>query len=136
HYRSIDNAGNVETARSLTVRIDQTAPTISLCADPSIIWPPNGNTVPLTVSGSGADAVSGLAAVSYVVTDEYGAPLDIPARSLDGGSATWADQLSVKARRHGYDLDGRVYRVVATLTDVAGNTASAMVIIRVPHDRR
>lgn len=136
HYRSIDNAGNAEAARSLTVRIDQTAPAISLSADPSIIWPPNGNTVPIIISGSGADAVSGLAAVSYVVTDEYGAPLDIPVRSLNGSSATWADQLSVEASRNGYDLDGRGYQVVATLTDVAGNIATATVIIRVPHDRR
>jgi hypothetical protein len=136
HYRSVDNAGNIEEARSLTVRIDQTAPAISLSADPSVIWPPNGKIIPITISGSGADAVSGLAAVSYVVTDEYGAPLGVPLRSLNGDSATWADQLSVEARRNGYDLDGRVYQVVATLSDVAGNTATATVIIRVPHDRR
>jgi uncharacterized lipoprotein YddW (UPF0748 family) len=136
HYRSIDNAGNVETARSLTVRIDQTAPVISLSVDPSVIWPPNGKTVPVTISGSGADAVSGLSSVSYVVTDEYGTELGVPLRSLNGGSATWTDRLCVEARRNGHDLDGRVYQVVATLTDVAGNTATASVIIRVPHDRR
>lgn len=136
HYRSVDNAGNIEEARSLTVRIDQTAPAISLSADPSVIWPPNGKIIPITLSGSGADAVSGLAAVSYVVTDEYGLPLGVPLRSLNGDSATWADQLSVEARRNGHDLDGRVYQVAATLTDVAGNTATATVIIRVPHDRR
>lgn len=136
HYRSVDNAGNVEAAQSLTVRIDQTAPAISLSADPSVIWPPNGKTVPVTISGSGTDAVSGLASVSYVVTDEYGAPLGIPSRSLNGGSATWEDRFCVEARRKGYDRDGRVYQVVATLTDVAGNTSTATVIIRVPHDRR
>jgi uncharacterized lipoprotein YddW (UPF0748 family) len=136
HYRSVDNAGNVEAPQNLTVRIDQTAPTISLSANPSVIWPPNGKTVPVTISGSGADAVSGLAGVSYVVTDEYETPLGVPLRSLNGDSATWTDRLCVEARRKGYDLDGRVYQVVATLTDVAGNTATATVIIRVPHDRR
>jgi uncharacterized lipoprotein YddW (UPF0748 family) len=136
HHRSVDNAGNVEAPQSLTVRIDQTAPAISLSADPSVIWPPNGKTVPVTISGSGADAVPGLAGVSYVVTDEYGAPLGIPLRSLNGGSATWNDQLSVEARRNGKDLDGRAYQLVATITDVAGNTSTATVIIRVPHDQR
>jgi hypothetical protein len=136
HYRSVDNAGNVEAAHSLTVKIDQTAPTISLSADPSVIWPPNGKTVTVTISGSGADMVSGLAGVSYVVTDEYGLPLGIPLRLLNGGSASWADQLAVEASREGYDLNGRVYRVVATLDDVAGNTATATAIIRVPHDQR
>jgi hypothetical protein len=80
--------------------------------------------------------VSGLASVSYVVTDEYGAPLGIPSRLLNGGSGAWADQLSVEASRNGDDLDGRVYQVVATLTDVAGNTSTATVIIQVPHDQR
>ncbi|HEU0184326.1 MAG TPA: family 10 glycosylhydrolase [Blastocatellia bacterium] len=139
YYRSVDNAGNVESAQSLTVRIDQTAPAISLSADPSVIWPPNGKSVPVTITGSGADAVSGLAAVSYVVTDEYGTPLAIPLRQLQtmsGVSAAWTDQLSVEARRDGEDLDGRVYQVVATITDVAGNTSTATVIIRVPHDQR
>jgi hypothetical protein len=136
HYRSIDNAGNVEAAQSLTVRIDQTAPAISLSADPSVIWPPNGKTVPVTINGSGTDVVSGLAGVSYVVTDEYGAPLGIPSRSLNGGSATWKERFCVEARRKGYDRDGRVYQVVATLTDVAGNASTATVIILVPHDRR
>jgi uncharacterized lipoprotein YddW (UPF0748 family) len=136
HYRSVDNAGNVEAAHSLTIKIDQTAPIISLSADPSVIWPPNGKTVTVTISGSGADMVSGLAGVSYVVTDEYGLPLGIPLRLLNGGSATWADQLAVEARRNGDDFDGRVYQVVATLTDVAGNTATATAIIRVPHDQR
>ncbi|HEY8461468.1 MAG TPA: carboxypeptidase-like regulatory domain-containing protein, partial [Blastocatellia bacterium] len=136
HYRSVDNAGNVEAAQSLTIRIDRTAPAISLSADPSIIWPPNGKTVPVTITGSGADAVSGLAALSYVVTDEYGTPLGIPLRSLSGGTATWADQLRVEARRHGHDFDGRVYKVAATIADVAGNTSTATAIIRVPHDRR
>ncbi|MGH9754704.1 MAG: family 10 glycosylhydrolase [Blastocatellia bacterium] len=136
HYRSVDNAGNVEAARSLTVKIDQTAPTISLSADPSVIWPPNGKTVTVAISGAGADAVSGLAEVSYVVMDEYGLPLGIPSRLLGGGSATWTDQLAVEARRNGYDSDGRVYQVVATLADVAGNTTTATAIIRVSHDRR
>jgi len=136
HYRSVDNAGNVEAAKSLTVKIDQTAPTISISADPSVIWPPNGKTVPVTISGAGADAVSGLAGVSYVVIDEYGLPLGVPSRLLGGGSATWADQLAVEASRNGYDLDGRVYQALATLTDVAGNTATATAIIRVPHDQR
>jgi uncharacterized lipoprotein YddW (UPF0748 family) len=136
HYRSVDNAGNVEAAQSLTVKIDQTAPTVSLSADPSVVWPPNGKTVTVAINGAGADAVSGLAEVSYVVMDEYGSPLSIPSRSLKGASAAWADQLAVEARRRGYDLDGRVYQVVATLVDVAGNTATATATIMVPHDQR
>ena len=76
--------------------------------------------------------MSGLASVSYVVTDEYGAPLNIPVRSLTGSSSSWSETLAVEARREGTDRDGRTYVVVATLTDVAGNSATATVTIVVP----
>jgi hypothetical protein len=134
-YRSTDRAVNTEAAQSLTLRIDKTAPTIQISANPSVIWPPNGKTVIVTISGSGADAVSGLAGVSYVVTDEYGTPLSSPSRTLSGNTATWTDALGVEARREGGDKDGRLYRVTATITDMAGNAASASTDIVVPHDR-
>lgn len=135
-YRSTDRAGNVETAQSLTVKIDKTAPTIQLAATPSIIRGNNGKPVAVTISGSGADAVSGLAGVSYVVTDEYGAPLGIAPRSLSGQSAVWTETLNLEARRRGDDRDGRRYLVTATITDVAGNAATATTEIVVPHDQR
>ena len=135
-YRSTDRAGNVETAQTLVVKIDKTAPTLTLAADPSVIWPPNGQAVNVTLSGAGADATSGLSSVEYVVTDEYGSPLAIPARTLAGASASWADSLAVEARREGNDADGRVYRVIATLRDAAGNATFETVAILVPHDRR
>lgn len=134
-FRSTDRAGNVETPQSLVVRIDKTAPTLSLSADPSVIWPPNGQTVNVTLAGEGADATSGLSSVTYVVTDEYGAPLAVPARTLSGASASWVDSLGVEARREGDDADGRLYRVIAVLKDAAGNTTMQTVSIRVPHDR-
>ena len=73
---------------------------------------------------------------SQVVTDEYGAPLSIDPRALTGNSAEWAEALTVEASRRGDDLDGRLYRVTATLTDQAGNTSTATADIVVPHDQR
>ncbi|MDQ3686049.1 MAG: family 10 glycosylhydrolase [Acidobacteriota bacterium] len=134
-YRSTDRAGNTEAAQSLTIKIDKTAPTIQISANPSVIWPPNGKTVVVTITGSASDMVSGLAGVSYVVTDEYGTPLSIPSRTLSGNTATWTDTLGVEARRDGRDKDGRLYRVTAIVTDVAGNTASASTDIVVLHDQ-
>ncbi|HEX8188192.1 MAG TPA: family 10 glycosylhydrolase, partial [Pyrinomonadaceae bacterium] len=121
-YRSADAAGNRETAQSLVVKIDKTAPTLSLDVTPDVIWPANNQPFAVSVEGSGADAVSGLASVAYVVTDEYGAPLGIDPRALAGSSADWAEALTVEAGRRGGDRDGRLYRVTATLTDQAGNT--------------
>ena len=135
-YRSADEAGNVEEVQTLSVKIDQTAPPLSLSADPSTIWPPDGRQVEVTIAGAGSDAVSGLAGVTYVVADEYGAPLGINPRALAGAAAEWSESLQVEARRHGRDRDGRVYRVTATLRDAAGNTATATATILVPHDQR
>ena len=135
-YRSTDLAGNVEAIKTLTVMIDKSAPTVSISANPDQITPPNGKMVPVTLTLEGADAISGLASVSYVVTDEYGASLSIPTRTLSGNSASWTETLSLEARRNGDDLDGRLYRVTATLTDVAGNTSTATTDIVVSHDQR
>ena len=135
-YRSIDRANNSETANSITLKIDTGNPTLSLSATPSVIWPATGETVNVRINGTGSDSVSGLANVSYVVTDEYGTPLTLPLRVLSTTSASWNETLAVEARREGTDLDGRVYVVVATLTDVAGNTTTINTRILVPHDLR
>jgi hypothetical protein len=135
-YRSTDRASNTETPKSITLKIDTTAPVVTLSATPSVIWPANNQTVNVRINGSGTDSVSGLANVSYVITDEYGIPLNLPLRGLTGSSSSWTEVLAVEARREGTDLDGRIYIVVATLTDVAGNSTTATTNIVVPHDQR
>ncbi|HXG54119.1 MAG TPA: family 10 glycosylhydrolase [Vicinamibacterales bacterium] len=135
-YRSVDETGNVEPASALTVRIDRTDPTITLTSDRSVLWPPNGQMVPVTFTGSGADSTSGLAGVTYQIVDEYGMVFSIAPRLLEGSSATWSDVVSLEARRDDTDLDGRRYTIVATVRDQAGRTASASVGVVVPHDRR
>lgn len=134
-YRSSDRAGNVETAKGVTIKLDKSAPTASVSADPSSIFPPNGKTVTVTISGTAQDAVSGLAGVIYTVEDEYGSPLSIAPRALEGATATWTDVLGVEARRRGDDRDGRLYRITATVTDQAGNSTTAATQTVVLHDR-
>src|SRR5262249_53733883 len=40
-FRSTDNAGNLETAQTLTIPIDAAPPTITGAVSPSSIWPPD-----------------------------------------------------------------------------------------------
>lgn len=134
-FRSVDRVGNVETAGSATIKIDKTEPTADLSASPSIIWPPNGKPVKVTLSGTASDATAGLAQVGYLVSDEYGTPLAISPRTLLGNGANWVDLLTVEARRNGNDRNGRLYRVTATIKDAAGNTTATVADIIVPHDR-
>ena len=69
-------------------------------------------------------------------TDEYGTSLSIPTRTLSGNSANWTDSIVLEASRRGDDLDGRLYRITATITDMAGNTSTASADIVVAHDQR
>jgi uncharacterized lipoprotein YddW (UPF0748 family) len=126
------SAGTVTTAN---LQPDITAPEITLTANPNRIFPPNGQSVTVTLSGGGSDTCSGLASVSYVVIDEYGTTLNIPARTLSGNSDSWTDSLIVEASRRGDDSDGRLYRVTATIMDAAGNTSTATADIVIQHDR-
>ncbi|MBB3113301.1 uncharacterized protein YjdB [Paenibacillus phyllosphaerae] len=74
HYRSTDMSGNVETARELTLKIDQAAPSTSASLDP--VQPDGAEGwygSPVTVTLQGNDATSGVARTEY---------------SLDGGT-TW-----------------------------------------------
>jgi hypothetical protein len=137
-FFSVDKAGNEETPHgSVTVKIDATAPVAAAAADPSSLWPPNGKSVPVTVSGSLTDATSGLdpATASYTVADEYGAiqPSGTVIVAADG---TFSFQVPLEARRRGDDLDGRTYTITVRAADVAGNATSTQVVVTVPHDQR
>jgi uncharacterized lipoprotein YddW (UPF0748 family) len=134
-YRSTDRAGNTESPKSITLKVDTIAPVLTLTATPSVIWPANNQIVNVRLDGTGSDSVSGLQNISYVITDEYGTSLTLPLRALTGSSSSWSEALAVEARREGTDLNGRIYVVVATLTDVAGNSTTGTIEIVVPHDQ-
>ena len=58
-YRSTDKAGNAETAKSVTVKVDATAPATTAATD---------GTGPVTLTLTGADATSGVALTEYQVS--------------------------------------------------------------------
>lgn len=107
--------------------VDTTASTLEVSATPAVLWPPNHRLVDVTVTGTAADAGSGIASVTVTVADEYGAEIP-PAFSLP---ATF----KLEASRHGDDLDGRTYLITVTATDLAGNTTTRTVTVLVTHDQ-
>ena len=58
-YRSTDAAGNTEADKTVTVRIDRTAPTVACSAAPGELWPADGRFVPVAVGLDVDDAASG-----------------------------------------------------------------------------
>ena len=69
------------------------------------------------------------------MSDEYKKvqPAGTAAVALNG---TYSFVVSLEAYRNGSDADGRVYTILLTSTDRYGRTASATVIVRVPHDQQ
>jgi hypothetical protein len=124
-YFAVDLLGNREPVQTLRVRVDRIAPAVSgLPSEPCLIWPPNMRMV--TVAHVEAtDALSGLAGLTVQATADEPSDGDIV---IDGGT------VQVRAVRDGHG-DGRIYTVVATATDVAGNVTSREGSCTVPHDR-
>lgn len=120
-----DAAGNAESARQVTFSIDTTPPAVSVATSPQVLWPPNGKEVPVTISGSAEDAVSGVASVTIAVQDEYGA--------YDQLVSAFGSTILLQARRLETDLDGRTYTVSAVAYDVAGNRSGASAVVAVPY---
>jgi len=94
HYYSTDFAGNVETPRTFTVRIDATAPATRLPAAPPAGWSKTAPRITLLA----ADALSGVAATEYRVGaapswTPYGAPFLVTAQ----GTTTWQYRSTDKA---------------------------------------
>lgn len=127
NYWAVDNDGNTETQNSLEVKIDKTAPTITLSASPSTLWPPNKKMVDVTVKGSAKDELSGIISTTFTITDEYG--------SVSPTISGFGSAIQLEAWRNGNDSNGRLYTITATSEDSAGNQSSASTEVICPHDQ-
>ncbi len=125
-FFAVDRLGNQEPPQTLTVRIDRTSPVLAgLPTQPCVIWPPNAKLVHVA-DVVGSDVLSGLANVSVTGTaSEPAPPRDIV---IAGGS------VSVRAIRDD-EGPGRIYTLLATVTDRAGNATTQQASCLVPHDR-
>jgi uncharacterized repeat protein (TIGR03803 family) len=117
--------------------IDNMPPTISILANPSTLWPPNGKPVPVTVSGAITDSGAGVnpTTLACAVVDSYGQ--DQPACSVGslGTGGAYSFVVSLVASRNGGDKNGRTYTITVSASDYAGNPASAAATVLVPHDQ-
>jgi hypothetical protein len=113
--------------------IDTTAPTITPMSSQTILWPPNGKMVPITILTN--------------AVDNSGLPVNLAATLAcnESGTGFWTNpvidqatgviSLNLQAARAGNNKDGRQYTVTITATDQSGNISTANVKIIVPHDQ-
>ena len=119
-----------------TTSPDITPPVVTVSANPSILWPANGRTVSVTLTGTITDTGSGVVASSatFEVKDEYG--LVQPSGSIEvNADGSYRVQVLLTASRDGSDSDGRTFSVTVSAKDTAGNLGLGDAVVRVPHDR-
>jgi hypothetical protein len=134
-YFSTDPTGSVEATHSLTIKIDQTAPVITLTVSPTSLWPPNRRLVPVHVSGVVTDNLSGVVStVQFSVSDEYG-QITPHGQTPVASNGTFSFTVLLQSSRLGQDHDGRQYTIFVTANDLAGNTTTASAVVTVPHDQ-
>jgi hypothetical protein len=116
---------------------DTIPPTITATASKTTLWPPNGQSVPVTISGAIMDNAGGsgvdLNTVNYTVKDEYGKVQ--PAASVTlAQDGSYAFTVKLTASRKDTDLNGRTFTITVSAKDLAGNQGSRSVVVTVPHD--
>ena len=112
-YFSVDNVSNAEAVKtaSTQIRIDKTAPAVTMTALPARIR--NGQALTATAS----DALSGVSSVTYLYCAGTACTPSTPigtSSSAPSYSVTWSGQ----------PVDGS-YQVLARATDVAGNSTDS-----------
>jgi Bacterial Ig-like domain len=113
-YFSVDNVGNAEAARTAAeqIRIDKTAPSsATLDALPTVIRAGQA------LTGSGTDALSGVASIAFL----FCPGASCAPTNLAGSSSTGPDYRVVWSSQ---PADG-VYQVLARVRDAAGNTTDS-----------
>jgi len=134
-YFSVDPAGNHEIVHTVPIDVDLTAPRVTAVANPTTLWPPNHKFVPVTISGHVTDASGALpSVVHYQVYDEYG-QVQPHGFATVAPNGDYAFTVFLQSSRAGQDKDGRLYTIVVTATDEAGNSGSARTFVTVPHDQ-
>ncbi|HEX7184342.1 MAG TPA: SBBP repeat-containing protein, partial [Thermoanaerobaculia bacterium] len=94
-------------------------------ASPSLIWPPNGKMIPVSILGvTDPEGDSVALQITGITQDEPGANF----------SGIGSSVARVKAERSGKG-DGRVYHILFEATDPSGASCTGEVTVCVPHDR-
>jgi hypothetical protein len=132
-----DNCGNTGTCQSDAQVADTTPPTISVTLNRYALWPPNHKMSEITAMVVAEDNCDPMVAfeLTSITSDEPDNGLGDGDTANDiQGALYGAPDLSffLRSERSG-TMDGRVYTIIYTAEDNAGNTATDTVTVRVPH---
>lgn len=134
-----DQAGNTSEPVAAEVKVDKTPPSLKISVDKDTLWPPDHKIVPIHVTVEASDAMSGLQSVvlTSITSNEPsdGSGDGHTSNDIQGAEYGTNDtDFYLRAERSG-NSDGRIYTVIYTATDKAGNVTVATATITVPHDQ-
>lgn len=130
NYAAGDNAMNQEAVKTLTVKIDKTGPAITGMPPQTCTLSPAKHQLVQVASVVASDSLSGVLSLNVSASSSE------PDSGLGGGDVAGdivinGGQVFLRAERSP-SSKGRVYTIVATAKDVAGNTSSATGTCTVP----
>jgi hypothetical protein len=129
-YAAADLAGNVEPYKTATIKIDRTGPDIAGMPVPGCTLSPPKHQMVQVASVTATDSLSGLATLNVTATsneaDSGTGGGDVPGDIvINGGTVLLRAERTPSGK-------GRVYTIVATAVDVAGNTSTTTATCSVP----
>lgn len=138
-YWSVDRNGYAESPHTVVVRIDKTAPVISVKTNPSALWPANHNLVPVQADVAAHDALSGdvtivLASITSSEADNGAGDGNAPDDIQGAEFGTFDTEFELRAERSGEGA-GRTYTITYIATDLAGNKATQSATVTVAHNK-
>jgi len=136
-WRATDGCSNTAACVQTIQVVDTTAPIIgSVNAVPNVLWSPNHEMVPITVTPLASDNC-GAAPVCLIT----GVSSNEPVNGLGDGDAvpdwiiTGALTVDLKAERSGTG-NGRIYTITVVCTDDCGNSSTGTAMVTVPKSQK
>lgn len=138
-WTAVDDAGNSAQCSATVTVVDTTAPEIEVTVAPQVLWPPNHKLVTVeytvTVSDICDDAVTWQLVSLTSNEPDNGLGDGDTADDIQGEDLGTADtSVRLRAERSGTGT-GRQYTATFEVTDCSGNSASASVVVYVPHSK-
>ena len=125
--------GTAGPLQTVVVRIDKDPPKMTCEATPAVLWSPNGGMVPVAMTVTAVDDVSG--PVPFLLGG-FAASEGNAVEEMQGFVAGGPDTEGlVRARRFGYG-PGRLYAWAYLSADALGNVGVCITTVAVPHDQQ
>ena len=130
---AVDSSNNRSSCSTTVQVVDTVAPTLTVTAAPTRLYPPNHKMVPIALKMPTTDACDALPTVSCTAASNE--PVTGGGSGATAYDILWDDgQLFVRSERAG-TLNDRVYTVTCTSKDASGNATTATTKVTVPHSQ-